>query len=33
MGKGDCFITNDIRALRARNGEMTQQNLALTGSG
>ena len=28
MGKGESFITNDIRALRARNGEMTQQDLA-----
>jgi putative transcriptional regulator len=28
MGKGERFITNDIRTLRARNGEMTQQDLA-----
>ena len=28
MGKGGGFISNDIRALRARHGDMTQQELA-----
>jgi len=28
MGKGGGFITNDIRALRFHQGEMTQQQLA-----
>ncbi|MBZ0269202.1 helix-turn-helix transcriptional regulator [bacterium] len=28
MGKGGGLIRNDIRALRARHGRMTQQDLA-----
>lgn len=28
MGKSGGLITNDIRALRARSGNMTQQDLA-----
>jgi putative transcriptional regulator len=28
MGKGGGFITNDIRGLRQRHGDMTQQDLA-----